>query len=66
TVRLDLAEDAYELGREYKTGEMKITEEKADSVVVTVPTYVDGEYDQDVDLKLVLTENGWRLDTPTY
>ncbi|MBO5127077.1 MAG: hypothetical protein J6D10_05850 [Clostridia bacterium] len=66
TVRLDLAEDAYELGREYKTGEMKITEEKADSVVVTVPTYMNGEYDCDVDLKLVLTENGWRLDTPTY
>ncbi len=66
TVRLDLAEDAYTLGREYKTDEMKITEQKADSVVVTVPTYMNGEYDCDVDLKLVLTEAGWRLDTPTY
>lgn len=66
TVRIDLAEDAYELGREYKTDELKITEEKADSVTVTVPTYKNGEYDCDVRLKLVLTENGWRLDTPTY
>ena len=66
TVRLDLVDSAYRLGREYRTDEMKIKEEKADSVVVTVPTYMDGEYDCDVDLKLVLTENGWRLDTPTY
>ncbi len=66
TVRRDLAEDAYELGREYKTDEMKITEQKPDSVTVTVPTYKNGEYDCDVRLKLVLTENGWRLDTPTY
>jgi hypothetical protein len=66
TVRIGLAEDAYPLGREYRTDEMKITEQKPDSVTVTVPTYVDGEYDCDVRLKLVLTDAGWRLDTPTY
>jgi len=35
-------------------------------VTVSVPTYMDGAYDQDVELTLVLTEDGWRLDTPTY
>ncbi len=66
TVRLDLAKDAYDLGREYKTDEMEIVLKKSGYVVVSVPTYVDGEYDQDVELKLVMTEDGWRLDTPTY
>ena len=66
TVRRDLADSAYTLGREYRTDEMKVKLEKADYVVVTVPTYMDGEYDCDVDLKLVMTDAGWRLDTPTY
>jgi len=66
TVRRDLADSAYPLGREYKTDEMKVKLEKADYVIVTVPTYMDGEYDCDVDLKLVMTDAGWRLDTPTY
>ena len=66
TVRLDLAEDAYDLGREYKTDELAIVLEKSDYVIVSVPTYLDGAYDQHVELKLVMTENGWRLDTPTY
>lgn len=66
TVRLDLAEDAYPLGREYKTAELTVVEEKGNSVTVSVPTYMDGAYDQDVELTLVLTEDGWRLDTPTY
>lgn len=66
TVRLDLADSAYRLGREYKTDEMKIVKEKGDSVTVSMPTYVDGAYDCDVELTLVLTEDGWRLDTPTY
>ena len=66
TVRLDLAEEAYPLGREYKTAELTIVEEKGNSVTVSIPTWVDGAYDQDVELTLVYTESGWRLDTPTY
>ena len=66
TVRLDLADSAYTLGREYKTDEMKVKLEKENYVIVTVPTCMDGEYDCDVDLKLVMTDAGWRLDTPTY
>lgn len=66
TVRLDLADSAYKLGREYETDGLKIVKEKGDSVTVSVPSYVDGAYDQDVQLTLVNTENGWRLDTPTY
>ena len=66
TVRRDLAEDAYTLGREYKTEELEIVEEKGASVTVRIPSYMNGEYDQDVKLTLVYTEEGWRLDTPTY
>lgn len=66
TVRRDLADDAYTLGREYDTDKMEITLEKPDYVIVTLPSYVNGEYDCDVDLKLVYTDEGWRLDTPTY
>lgn len=66
TVRRDLANDAYTLGREYDTDKMEITLEKPDYVIVTVPSYMNGEYDCDVELKLVYTEEGWRLDTPTY
>lgn len=66
TVRLDLADSAYKLAREYETDGLKIVTEKADYVIVSVPSYIDGVYDQDVELTLVNTENGWRLDTPTY
>lgn len=66
TVRRDLANDAYTLGREYDTDKMEITLEKSDYVVVSVPSYVNGVYDCDVELKLVPTDSGWRLDTPTY
>ncbi|MGN1346088.1 MAG: hypothetical protein ACI4V1_04835 [Eubacteriales bacterium] len=66
TVRLDLADSAYSLGREYRTDEMEIVSNRDACVVVRIPTYLDGTYDQDVDLRLVLTDAGWRLDTPTY
>ncbi len=66
TVRRDLAESAYTLGREYKTEELKIVEEKGASVTVSLPSYVNGEYSMDVELTLVKTDAGWRLDTPTY
>ncbi len=66
TVRRDLAESAYTLGREYATEELKIVEEKGSSVTVEMPSYVNGEYSMDVELTLVKTEAGWRLDTPTY
>ncbi len=66
TVRLDLADDAIELDREYRTDELEITADRSDYVIVTVPTYKNNEYDQDVELKLIETADGWRLDTPTY
>ncbi len=66
TVRRDLADTAYTLGREYATEELEIVEEKGNEVTVSVPSYVNGEYSMDVELTLVKTDAGWRLDTPTY
>lgn len=66
TVRLDLAKDALPLGREYDTSALTVTLEKPDYVIVSLPSYVGGVYDCDVELKLVPTSSGWRLDTPTY
>lgn len=66
TVRLDLADEAYRLGREYALEEMKIASADKTSVTCVIPTYMDGEYSCDVKLRLVMTGSGWRLDSPTY
>lgn len=100
TVRLDLPDEAMELGRTYDVEKMEIvrtgidtvkekisydTERgtsfetgatanqrdseqrlvKADYVVVRIPTEFHGET-LDVELRLVMTNDGFRLDTPTY
>lgn len=65
TARIDLADEAMELGRTYDLGGMKILRVKENYVVVSVPSEMNGKA-LDVELKLVMTENGWRLDSPTY
>lgn len=65
TVRLDLDEEAMELGREYDTANMEILRCRDDYVLVKVPTTMNGE-PLDIELKLVNTADGWRLDSPTY
>lgn len=65
TVRLNLPDEAMELGRTYNTDEMEIIRESDSYVLVSVPTEQDGK-SLDVELKLVMTEDGFRLDTPTY
>jgi hypothetical protein len=65
TARIDLASEALTLGRVYHMDELEIVREKDDYVLVSIPTELDGK-ECDVELKLVLTDDGWRLDTPTY
>ena len=59
-------EDVMKLGREYDLDRMEIVSQKSDNVVVDIPTSVDGEADVTVRIKLVMTDGGWRLDSPTY
>lgn len=66
TVRLDLEEEAMKLGRQYKTEPLNIISQKNNVVVVSIPTFIDGVYSMEVELRLVLTPDGWRLDSPTY
>ena len=65
TVRLDLPYEAMELNRTYDFSGMQIVKRKKNYVIVSVPTEKDG-YSLEIELKLVLTEDGFRLDTPTY
>lgn len=65
TVRLDLDKEAIQLGREYNTSDMEIIRCGKDYVLVKIPTEMNGEQ-TDIELKLVNTSAGWRLDSPTY
>jgi len=66
TVRLNLGDEAIPLGREYAVDEMTVKSQKNGTVVVEMPTYYNGGLDLYVEVRLVKTENGWRLDSPTY
>ncbi len=65
TVRKNLEDEAIPLGRQYKLDHLTLLEEGEDYILVTVPTELNGR-EADVELKLVRTEKGWRLDSPTY
>lgn len=65
TARIDLADEAMTLGRVYDTDELEIVREKDNYVLVSIPTELNGR-EYDVELKLIETADGWRLDTPTY
>ena len=66
TKRVGSKDEALPLGREYSISEAVIVRQRADFVLVDVPSSVDGEDDVTVRLKLVMTDAGWRLDSPTY
>lgn len=65
TVRLDLADEAIPLGRVYDISAAEIVRTRGNYVVVSVPSTFDGK-SEDIELKLVKTPDGWRLDSPTY
>ena len=44
---------------------MELTENAENFVIAKIPTEMDGRA-LDVELRLVLTPDGWRLDSPTY
>lgn len=66
TKRTNVKDEALRLGREYRIDKMTVVRQKNDYVVVDIPTMMDGKESVTVTLKLVITENGWRLDSPTY
>lgn len=66
TKRTNVKDEALRLGREYQIDKMTVVRQKNDYVVVDIPTMMDGEESVTVTLKLVITENGWRIDSPTY
>ena len=65
TVRINLDEEAIPLGRTYDLDGMELTENEENFVIAKIPTEMDGRA-LDVELRLVLTPEGWRLDSPTY
>lgn len=65
TVRLDLEDDAVPLGRVYDVDRAEIVRAHRGYVIVSVPSTLDGE-EADIELRLVKTPDGWRLDSPTY
>ena len=65
TARIDIADEAMPLGRTYDLSGMEIVRMRDNYVVVKIPSEMDGKA-LDVELKVVMTENGWRLDSPTY
>lgn len=65
TVRINLDEEAIPLGRTYDLDGMELTENEENFVIAKIPTEMDGRA-LDVELRLVKTPDGWRLDSPTY
>ena len=66
TVRIDLADEALPLGRVYDFDSMDIISQNKNRIVASFATEVDGETSVNVKITLTKTENGWRLDSPTY
>ncbi len=59
-------EDIMELNRTYDTSNINVISQKRGRAELSVPSFVDGVPDVDVTLTVVMTDDGWRLDTPTY
>lgn len=66
TVRLGLEDNAIELDRTYDLSSIKIIKQSDSFALFTVDSLVAGTPSDTVRIKMVMTENGWRLDTPTY
>ena len=71
TVRMDVADEAMPLNRTYDTNDIEIIRDKLNGehgyLLVEVQSYVDGQPDQRVEVKLVKNADGqFRLDSPTY
>lgn len=59
-------DEKLDLSRTYNLDEIKVLKQRKGYATISVPSFVDGEESDDVDLKLKITDDGWRLDEPTY
>ena len=67
TVRMNVVDEAIPLNRTYDTEDIEIIREKNSYILVEVQSYVDGQPDVMVEVKLVKNAEGeYRLDSPTY
>lgn len=66
TVRIDLAEDAINVARTYDFDAMTVISDKGGRIRAEFPSFLDGEKSVNVKITVVKTEDGWRLDSPTY
>ena len=66
TKRVNMENDAIPLGRTYDLDSLEILRENGMGVQVRLKSMYDGKQSVDVELWLTETENGWRLDSPTY
>ncbi len=65
TVRLDIIYEAMDLSRTYDMDSMEIVTMRRSYAIVNVPSEKNGET-VTIELKLIYTDDGFRLDTPTY
>ena len=66
TKRVNLREDAIPLGRTYDLDSITVIRENESGVEVRLKSFFDGEPSVEVNIWLVETADGWRLDSPTY
>ncbi len=67
TVRMDIAKEAFPVNRTYDATDFEVVRERDGYILVDVQSYVDGEKDVRVEVKLVRNGEGeFRLDSPTY
>ncbi len=66
TKRVNLSEDAIPLGRTYDLDSLAVIRENESGVEVRLASFLDGAPSVDVNIWLVETADGWRLDSPTY
>ncbi len=66
TKRVNMENDAIPLGRTYDLGSLEVLRENGTGVQVRLKSFYQGNPSVDVEIWLKETENGWRLDSPTY
>ena len=66
TKRVNMENDAIPLGRTYDLGSLEVLRENGTGVQVRLKSFYEGNPSVDVEIWRKETENGWRLDSPTY
>lgn len=65
-MKYEFTKTTYDLSRTYDMDSLKVDKQTSSYILFTVDSYVDGALSDPVQLKIVHTSSGWRLDTPTY